>query len=561
MSAGSGRGHRGGQGGPGGAGGGLLIGAVLVGLALTAAWPFFADLHARLTLSGARALTAAMPFSAEARAARASLAAVDRLSPDQARLVRLWLGRWWRWPLAGLVVLGLAAVSRRDPGRRCQTVHDMRSLLRVAADHWPCMKPIDKVGPVVAQANFGGRWDLAASPLQWVVEAGALLDPEGRPWTVKETLSLDTMLPKPNCLARFQRNSLDLAVVRKRFALQLGASLPDDLRELPDAQLGLAAAFLAHWLAEKPAALAILDGLSASWTPETGALDLSAAKAWLPRLEERLAADGEDGWEALDRHGAFVNVWFMGLLKLARTQGTLPSSLWIWLKPTDRTLFYALNQVGGRVAWVEAAGPWSHLSAELAAGRAVWEPRLAAAEAALAAALIEEGWLPAPESGRGRRPQAAPERKALDKKAPEPEGGAETAVGRPAEAPEETKPLKADRRPSQPQERTDSTTGVDLEDLEEPSDVDLPDVDLQDVDLQDVDLPDMDLPDMDLQDVDLQDVDLPDMDLPDMDLPDVDLQDVDLPDVDLPDVDLPDVDLPDVEHPDVEHPDVEHPDV
>jgi hypothetical protein len=104
----------------------------------------------------------------------------------------------------------------------------------------------------------------------------------------------------------------------------------------------------------------------------------------------------------LARHASYVNVWFTALLRLARRRGALPSSLWIWLRPTDRTLFYALNQLGGRAAWVEAAGVWSHYAAEERKGRPLSDPDVSSAVAGLASALRGEGWLPAaPRGGRG----------------------------------------------------------------------------------------------------------------------------------------------------------------
>ncbi len=50
----------------------------------------------------------------------------------------------------------------------------------------------------------------------------------------------------------------------------------------------------------------------------------------------------------------------MGLLIYAKRKGVLASSQFIWLRPYDRTLWYALNQIGGKATWAEAAGPWAH---------------------------------------------------------------------------------------------------------------------------------------------------------------------------------------------------------
>jgi hypothetical protein len=162
----------------------------------------------------------------------------------------------------------------------------------------------------------------------------------------------------------------------------------------------------------------------------------------LAGLDRRL----EGGLKALAAsvgHARYLNVWFMALLALARTKGALPSSMWIWLKPTDRTLFYALNQAGGRTAWAEAAGPWSHLEAERAAGRALAGPMVEAAVEAMERSLAEEGWLPrppeaqaaeeAPEGPEGGGGEASAGPDGGGEEAP---AGLESGAGEPLEVPE-----------------------------------------------------------------------------------------------------------------------------
>lgn len=52
------------------------------------------------------------------------------------------------------------------------------------------------------------------------------------------------------------------------------------------------------------------------------------------------------------------------LIEAARLGGVLPSCSALWLKVHDRNLFYAYNNLGRQVAWVEVAGFWSHFIAE-----------------------------------------------------------------------------------------------------------------------------------------------------------------------------------------------------
>lgn len=83
----------------------------------------------------------------------------------------------------------------------------------------------------------------------------------------------------------------------------------------------------------------------------------------------------------------------MALLYRARQKGVLATSQFLWLRPLDRPLWYALNQCGGRVAWAEGFAAWAHYQAEEKAGKALSEPHVALAVASLREALAAQGWL------------------------------------------------------------------------------------------------------------------------------------------------------------------------
>jgi hypothetical protein len=83
----------------------------------------------------------------------------------------------------------------------------------------------------------------------------------------------------------------------------------------------------------------------------------------------------------------------MALLTRARKKGVLASSQFLWLRPLDRPLWYALNQCGGRAAWAEGFAAWAQYAAEKKAGKALSEPHLSQAVTALREALSAQGWL------------------------------------------------------------------------------------------------------------------------------------------------------------------------
>lgn len=55
------------------------------------------------------------------------------------------------------------------------------------------------------------------------------------------------------------------------------------------------------------------------------------------------------------------------MFEASKLRGKITSSMFLWLKPVDRTLWYALNRVGAPVPYPEAMGVWNHWKAEQAA--------------------------------------------------------------------------------------------------------------------------------------------------------------------------------------------------
>ena len=97
--------------------------------------------------------------------------------------------------------------------------------------------------------------------------------------------------------------------------------------------------------------------------------------------------------KCLTIHAAYELPWFMALLCRARQKGVLGTSQFLWLRPLDRPLWYALNQCGGRAAWAEAFAAWAHYQAEEKVGMLLMEPHVQPAVASLRQSLAAQGWL------------------------------------------------------------------------------------------------------------------------------------------------------------------------
>lgn len=116
----------------------------------------------------------------------------------------------------------------------------------------------------------------------------------------------------------------------------------------------LAVAFLAYAGGDKKGCVALLDAVSLSYREEN-------EQASCPLLEDDDFTNKlKKQWErhasvlnekCLSIHASYELPWFMALLYRARQKGVLASSQFLWLRPLDRPLWYALNQCGGRAAW------------------------------------------------------------------------------------------------------------------------------------------------------------------------------------------------------------------
>lgn len=195
---------------------------------------------------------------------------------------------------------------------------------------------------------------------------------------------------KPRVPVPFPAKGLDGPATRAVFAAQLGP-LWDGHESLPVFHRALFGVLVARIARDKLAADAALVQMNASWTEKPNGRHRMKCK-----LALRLAAKHHDKFEVSHLYSkhAFRNTLFAALLTEAQGRsGSFPTSMFLWLKVVDRTLFYAMNQVGRAVGWPEAAGVRSHFLAETHRSERVDQPVVEPAVRALAAHLAKESYL------------------------------------------------------------------------------------------------------------------------------------------------------------------------
>lgn len=338
------------------------------------------------------------PFSflfTEPQIAIAKLSELDPASLDWPMMEKIlsYAGTWLRWPL--IVILALLAIVSLQLGKveHLTRKFSMESLLEHNSDNFPCLKPIVGKGKYLLnpESYDKGNWKIARTPIQFAVSKGLLLGPNGVPCEIGDVF--EKGFPSRDKQA-FGECSYDEANAVTIFKKQLGRQF-NGINDLSLSRKAIAAAFVLYANGNKLECMDILDSVSMSYvekddTPQCPVLEdgsfnkkISTALANWDEFAKR---------KNIARHLAYELPLFMALLNEARKKGVLASSQFIWLRPMDRSLWYALNQCGGRVAWVESLAAWSHFQAENHSGRTMHEPQITDAVASLKRSLGHQGW-------------------------------------------------------------------------------------------------------------------------------------------------------------------------
>jgi len=344
---------------------------------------------------------------------------------DQIVAVFKIVASYWRWPVIAMflgLVVWLYAARGIDRYRRHLSA---MALLEEQVKHYPALTPVmprkrkrfRAKRSMLDEPLDSGPWRMARQPAQWVADHDLLLESKSdsagqgkskrRRVAHKEIIDPRTGLWNKDSplwhgdkgAKRRRAMSLDHKRAIQLLTEQLGRTMPEDIHALADFEKALAAAFIRLAQgggARSTEANAIFDAVSSTYDPD------AAAIVTTKRVESDLEAILDEGMadpriaRITEIHGHFVTTWLMGLLYAGGENQSIPPSQFLWVRVVDRTLWYALHQVGSRCAWMEASGPWAHYWAENQIGRAIPEPQVDSAVQALDKVLHDEGWIKDP---------------------------------------------------------------------------------------------------------------------------------------------------------------------
>lgn len=276
------------------------------------------------------------------------------------------VGGYTRYPVGIILVLLAVFLYKSNITLRFKRTHDMKSLRAQEQANWPCIMPAVKAEDLVSVDINTGPWAMALTPMEFARKYHLLR---------KEDEVLDTPLPGQEMTAGIRRGD-----AKRVFTLQLGPYW-DGFEHCSPQLRALAGVFMARMNRDRESAKLILTTLDKSFV--SGKLDYSIA---FPIVEKYEYTDIVQ--EVLQRHAYQLTV-IAELLKASRDDGVVPTAEFLWLKPTDRRLWYMLNSVGRQTPFPEVGGPFAHWRAEQVMGRRSLTPMVDEAIKALEIAVKE----------------------------------------------------------------------------------------------------------------------------------------------------------------------------
>ncbi len=268
------------------------------------------------------------------------------------------VGLYYRHPMA-LILAGLAAsLYFGSASSRFNATQSMKTLLKSEEAIWHGVSPV--VGLKILKEKLDeGKWRMGQTPMLFVKTHDLAIE------IVKDRKTVLELVP---------------GRAKNMFVKQLGG-LWESAHHLPIYMQALFVIFGARAMGERKLADKMLEQIS--YSARRGRLDFSGAKLALIKLRNCNLIT-----KVVYRH-AYVMTVMAAMLELARCDGVLATSEFIWLKPLDRRLWYVLNDVGRQTSSVESSGVFAHLAAERKFGRPLRVPMVDEAVVALEEALEE----------------------------------------------------------------------------------------------------------------------------------------------------------------------------
>ncbi len=280
------------------------------------------------------------------RAVRYGYQHPDTVSFHQLMGVSRQVGDLLRYPFALISIILAGVLYHTHPDKLYNEVEQMPTLAKKMVKNFPAIQVVQGLDLINTPIDEG-PWAMGQTPIEWAMQ--------------HKLLSRDSQT---------KQVVVDRLRAKLIFSQQLGPRWKglDFLSLYEKAIFAALAAFINY---DRERGEGYLEQLAHSATPEhlktldlnwTGIDDLLNRYADTPAV--RAVVSGH----------AYVYTVFAAMLKAARTSGTVANSLYLWLKPTNRRLWYVLNSVGRKAMFVEVGGVFAHFLSEVQLKMAIAQP-------------------------------------------------------------------------------------------------------------------------------------------------------------------------------------------
>lgn len=259
-----------------------------------------------------------------------------------------------RWPAAAaFAATGIYAMFF-SPRSKFRTHHTLESFIKLQAKMWPVISPIVDFNPIKSSARAPG--DTIPDKLPLFAE----------PLSPEEWISYHR-IPVTNGV-------VDREATRRALILQLGPRWNGIENQAPYFR-ALYAAFALKGAQKREESDEFLGEIALCWGAKTGFHLLPNVASEV----KRILSDSKftEKAEQIANQHAYRTTAMCGVLRWARSMGgVLAPGQFVWLRGTDRNLWYALNNLGRRSFHAEGMGAMAHYLAEQAAKKPLPIPRV-----------------------------------------------------------------------------------------------------------------------------------------------------------------------------------------
>lgn len=308
---------------------------------------------------------------------------IHDLTPSQVHFPQLLdvsreVGHYLRYPIIIILVVLAIIIYFSHVNLQFKKLYSMATLAEAERKNWPQISPVIKLD-LIKEDIDKGPWAMALSPMQFAKK--------------HQLLHEEKIIPSMTMTAK-KHNQKTVSIKREAahhiFVMQCGEYW-QGIRYLKPATKALFAIFAARVNRDREGALKLLLQIAASTT--SGRLNFSGVDALLAKHQNHKLVQ-----QVLYRH-AYVLTVMASMLELARKDGVLATADFLWLKPTDRLLWFMLNSVGRQTAFSEVSGPFAHWNVERAMGRRLMVPMVEEAVNGLETAIKDTLYIPDTEEG------------------------------------------------------------------------------------------------------------------------------------------------------------------